>query len=265
MSSYYGILLPEYFDGRTGKEIARIGRANALLLGCYLTANRRANMIGLYRLPLDEIKLPLSRAQLLRAFEVLDHTEFAHYDDATEFVWVREMARIRVGLRTRDASLNADDNRVDGVNRLYQQVDDNPFLGAFYERYRKTLHLKKQRTSEHHPYISPLERGYEGPSKPVQRSGSDNRDQDQRSETDQGRARARARAETRTAPNAETIRTQALIRLAHTIADEHPEWGEGEIRSEARQRAEKSHIAYNYDVIADAVGVAMAQRKTQAV
>jgi hypothetical protein len=261
MSSYYGLLFPEYWDGPSGKLIQKLGGVNATLLGAYLMANRRANMIGLYRLPLDEIRLPMKESRLVAAFSVLsDPTiRFAEYDLGTEFVWVREMARIRMGLRNRSDVLNPSDNRVDGINKLYQQVDDNPFLGAFFERYRKTLHLKKQRTCEHYPHISPLERGLEGASKPVNRS--DNRDQDQSTGTDQGRS-ALTRRETRTAPGANGNTTSVLRKLVQDIQREHPDWQDSDVRDEAKTRAARAHIPYTGHQIAEAMDLASALRAT---
>jgi hypothetical protein len=171
--SYYGILLPEYWDGDTGVQIQERGGANATLLGAFLMANRRANMIGLYRLPLREVLLPLTRDEVIASLSVLDEVQFAHYDVLSAYVWVREMARIRVGLKSRTQKLDSDDNRVLHINRLYTECEDNPFLGAFFERYAKILHLKKKRTTEHHPNISPLERASGGPPKPVNRSDQD--------------------------------------------------------------------------------------------
>lgn len=268
MSSYYGILFPEFFDGRTGKLLAKHGGVHALLLGAYLTANRYTNMIGLYRLPLDEIKLPMSRSRVRQALDVLDRAGFAHYDQASEFVWVRELARIRVGLPTRAAVLNPGDNRVQFINKLYQSVDDNPFLGAFYDRYAKTLHLNRQRTCEHYPNLSPLERGFQAPPKPVTESGSvpgiRNRDQDQGSGSDQGRAASRkARRDTRTCPNTKTLRVDVLTRLVHAILDEQ-HVDPLDLPEVVKTRAAKAHIAYDSESIGKAIDSAVAQRKVSA-
>jgi len=165
MSRYFGLLFHEYWDGRTGKQIAAMGGAPALLLGAYLMGNRHDNMIGLYRLPLDEIRLPLVGEQVVTALGVLEATEFAHYDYATEFVWVHEMARIRLGLRTREDILSRRDNRLRFVHSLYAKAEDNPFLRPFFERYASTFHLKTPRTTMLVPHAEPLGSPLQAPSK----------------------------------------------------------------------------------------------------
>lgn len=174
MSSYYGIVFPEYWTGRTGRAIQKKGGKDAALLGLYLTTNRLANMIGLYRLTPDIIvhETPLKLGAIEKAFEVLAAEEFAEYDAASEHVWVREMARFRLNLRDDRPSLDKDDKRVVGVQRLYHGIDDNPFLQPFYEKYHRVLHLKKLRTSTRYPHPSPLGRGLVGSMKPGTGSGT---------------------------------------------------------------------------------------------
>lgn len=174
MSSYYGIVWPGYWTGRTGRAIQKKGGKDAALLGLYLTTNRLANMIGLYRLTPDTIthETPLKFAAVARAFTVLAEEEFAEYDANSEHVWVREMARFRLNLRDDRPALDKDDKRVVGVQKLYHGIDDNPFLEPFYVKYVKTLHLKKQRTSTRYPNPSPLQWTLEAPCKPGTGSGS---------------------------------------------------------------------------------------------
>jgi len=51
-----------------------------------------------------------------------------------------------------------------------------------------------------------------------------------------------------------------LLKLVHTILDEHPAWPVSEIRAEAKDRAGESHLSYNVDSIDRAVDMALAQR-----
>lgn len=145
MSSYYGVILHDYWDGETGTKIAAAGGTDALCLGVYLCANHRDNMIGLYRLRYIDITLPMTRARVASAFQVLAAADFARYDVDTSFVWVVEMARVRLGLQTKQDALVKGDNRIAFVNRLYDRVDDNPFLLPFWQRYHEPLHLKVKR------------------------------------------------------------------------------------------------------------------------
>lgn len=148
--SHYGFLWPEYFTGKTGREIADRGGANAQVLGAYLMANRSATMIGLYSAPLAVIVAEirsLSTDDVARAFGVLQETGFARYDSVTEVVWVIEMARIRLQLNPKQ-ELKEDDRRVAAVQKLYDRCIPNPFLSPFHTKYRNVLRLGKKRRYE---------------------------------------------------------------------------------------------------------------------
>jgi hypothetical protein len=146
MSSYYGVIFPEFWTGTTGREIRRQGGKDAQLLGLYLASNRHANMIGLYRLLVDDVKheTGLSANAIGRSYGVLQRASFAIFDAATSFVWVYQMARFRLGLKN-GAALDSEDKRVPAVNGMYHALDGNPFLGDFYDQNRSTLKLKKRR------------------------------------------------------------------------------------------------------------------------
>ena len=146
MASYYGVTYPEYWTGPTGRAIRRHGGKNAQLLGLYLTSNRFANMLGLYRLLPDDVEheTGLKRRDLARAYAVVGEVDFAEFDAVTSFVWVHTMARFRLALRPGQA-LKRDDLRVKAINRIYHALDDNPFLGRFYDTYRAMLCLQARR------------------------------------------------------------------------------------------------------------------------
>lgn len=148
--SHYGLTFPEFFTGETGKRIALEGGSDAQILGVYLTANRCATMLGLYPLSLAiaqaEIR-SLSTDQLLRAIGVLQRADFARFDEPTETVWVLEMARIRLQLAPKQP-LKENDARIKTIQKLYDRVLPNPFLGPFHEKYRRILHLGKRRRFE---------------------------------------------------------------------------------------------------------------------
>lgn len=172
MSSYYGQIYPEYWDGPTGLEIQRLGGLNALLLGAFMLSNRRSNMLGLYRLPLEDVTAAiraLTPKRVIAAIGALVAADFISYDFGTQFVWVHGMALVRLDLRN-GKKLDPKDNRAIGARTLYAKLEDNPFLQQFFHRYGKILHLKRERTSELHHYISPLQSPLQGPLKPVNRS-----------------------------------------------------------------------------------------------
>lgn len=174
----YGILLPSFWSGQTGRQIQEAGR-DAVILAMYLTANDYANMIGLYRLPLSDIQqdLPVlaTTVAISEALTWLDASTFAYYDPHSQFTWVREMARVRLDLKP-GVSLTVDDRRRIGAASLYDRLPDNPFLGPFYDRYGRQLQLRARRGSTHgggsptgsgESPSNPL-RGIESPSNPLQ-------------------------------------------------------------------------------------------------
>jgi len=148
MASYYGVMFPEFWTGRTGRELRRRGGKDAQILAMYLASNRHANMLGLYPLAGDDVQheTGLKPKELVRAFQVADECDYARYDATTEFVWVVSMARFRLGLKLGE-TLTAGDKRVVGVNKLYHGIAGNPFLEAFYDYYRDVLQLSKPRAA----------------------------------------------------------------------------------------------------------------------
>ncbi len=145
----YGILLSTFFDGNTGMRLQAAGSIgkDALILGAFLSANEWANMIGLYELTFAKLarKLPIlkGRPVLTRAFALLGQEQFAHYDEETECVWVREMARVRLRLVAGQKISNP--RQLTGAQNCYQRAPLNPFLGPFFDRYHVELELKHRR------------------------------------------------------------------------------------------------------------------------
>lgn len=155
--SYYGVIFPEFWTGHTGRALRERGGKDAQLLGLYLASNRHANMLGLYHVLAADIRQDtgLSFKAMEKGFGVLEETTFATFDLETAFVWVRQMARFRLGLHAGEA-LHPADKRVVAVNRLYAHLEMNPFLGSFYDVNRTLLCLRGRREG------SPLEGASKG-------------------------------------------------------------------------------------------------------
>lgn len=199
--SYYGVIFPEFWTGSTGLELRARGGKDAQILALYLATNRHANMLGLYHLMAVDMKheTGLSVKAIERSLGVIAETAFAAFDAATSFVWVRQMARFKLGLHPGE-TLQPADNRVVAANRLYQHLGVNPFLGPFYDANRKLLCLRKRREVDMSLVVS---RAYnhqmsslQGASKGLPSQDQD-QDQDQGSVTgirDQGSATVRAGA-----------------------------------------------------------------------
>lgn len=166
-------------------------------------------MIGLYQLPLQDLRIEsgLTASALSNALQVLHRLKFATYDLQTQHVWVREMAKFRLGLHRR-TPLAPEDNKVQGAQKLYDKLAANPFLDAFFDRYGKEVRLQRRRSCgslKVNHYILGLPNHYisglpkppkpkrKGLRKPVNRStgtGTGNRDQKavQSRDQDQGTA-----------------------------------------------------------------------------
>jgi hypothetical protein len=186
-SSYYGVIVPRFWNGTTGRVLRERGGRAAQLLGVYLISNDYTNMLGLYQLKLRDIEddVGLSRSEITAAFHTMrqDSVEFAYYDYGTSYVWVREMVRFRLGLKEMEP-LKRDDKKALGAQRLYSGLPVNPWLGPFYDRFHRTLHLRGRRAG---PAVDlgpeangteegaskGLARGFEGASKPVDQKRSD--------------------------------------------------------------------------------------------
>lgn len=146
MSSYYGIVFPEFWTGPTGKAIRAEGK-DAVILALYLMTCRYATMIGVFRLLVDDVtaETGLKMKGLASSFETLQRLEFADYDAATQHVWVREMAKFRMHLYKK-SPLDEGDLRVKGAQNFYDRLAANPFLEMFFDRYAKEIRLKRRRS-----------------------------------------------------------------------------------------------------------------------
>jgi hypothetical protein len=153
----YAKVEPTFWIGETGKKLRREG-VEAQLVALYLLTNPHANPIGLYYCPImfiaHETGLGIKGASkgLQRAFD----GGFCAYDEASEMVWVYEMARYQIA----DA-LKQGDNRTKWIQAEYDALPENPFLRPFFDKYQQAFHMRSARLQDE-PERSPLE----GPSKP---------------------------------------------------------------------------------------------------
>lgn len=127
----YSKVGPKFWIGATGKRLRAAGM-EAQIVAMYLLTSPHANMLGLYYCPTmfiaHETGLGLEGASkgLQRAIEA----GFCEYDEASEVVWVIEMASYQIG-----EALKPNDLRVKGVQNEYGSLPDNPYLARFYEKY----------------------------------------------------------------------------------------------------------------------------------
>lgn len=173
----YGKVAPAFWTGSTGKHLRALGR-DAQLTALYLLTCPSASMLGLYYLPLPtlchELGSPLQGA--LKALRCLSEADFAHYDEATEHVWVPKMARYQIAER-----LDPKDKRVVGIVAELLTVGNRPYVADFVARYGEAFSLDTA------PRWPELARGIEGASMP-HRSKEQEKEKEQEQEQERERA-----------------------------------------------------------------------------
>jgi hypothetical protein len=137
----YARIEPKAWQGDTFERLRAYG-PEALLLAMYLMTSPHSNMMGLYKLPLMYVseETGLDIDTLVTAFQACKDAGFCDFDSASKFVWVYEMARYQIGVK-----LQASDKQCIGVQREYDGLTNNPFLGAFFDRYAEAFHLSSRR------------------------------------------------------------------------------------------------------------------------
>jgi hypothetical protein len=257
----FGILLNSYFDGATGMRLQQCGNKDAFILGAFLMANEWANMIGLYEISMVQLerKLPIvkTRAAMRKALDVLSDENYAHYDQRTEFVWVREMARVRLQLK--GLPLHSSDKRLLGALKLYTRLPQNPFLRAFYERYSEELRLPLRH--------NPDEAHTEAPSKPLHEAPwpdppITSGDQEIRRSVDQVSVdqKNRRTAASPQSPSAAEHYKQILVILHKEILPTGVT-DIGDLEEATKGRCAALRIPYNSEVVRKAVESALHQRR----
>ncbi len=139
----YSKIQAGFWTGRTGKELRRHG-LEVRVVAAYLISSPHANSLGLYHLPLAYIAgdTGVEADKVLSALGVLSDVGFCSYDQASETVWVHEMARYQIAERLKERDLQAE-----GVRREYRNLPESPFVGAFYDRYAEAFHIHERRDS----------------------------------------------------------------------------------------------------------------------
>jgi hypothetical protein len=137
-----------------------------VIVALYLMTSPQSNMLGLFSQPVlymaHETGLGFEGAS--KGLRDCVEAGFCSFDEASEFVWVHEMAKYQIA-----NEIKASDNRCKGIQKDYDSLPENPFLGPFFDRYQKAFNLTNRR---------PLE----APCKPLR-----SQEQEQEQEQDIGR------------------------------------------------------------------------------
>lgn len=232
----YGTVSPQFWIGKTGKALR--GNTQAQLLALYLMTSPRANMIGVFHCPVlymsYETGIPIEGAS--GALRSLIEADFCQFDEDTEEVFVKSMARFQIG----DA-LSPADKRCVGVARELDKVCSSHLQRAFVAIYSVAFNLPEQGAKSAQD-ASPLQ----APCKPL-RSQEQEQEQEHISEA---KASSSAAGGLPTVPAASVFQTaadrpvsrmpvcqyQAVVDLYHELLPELPRC---RIETQGRQRAMK--------------------------
>lgn len=134
---------PTFWTGPTGRSLRKAGQ-DAQLTALYLMTCPHSNYLGLYILPVNYIVADtgLSLESVRHALNVIEHSGFARYDEATETIWLIEGAKWQLGELSAGSDGKKADNRVLMVRKDFAALpSDCPFLQEFSDKYAKALKL----------------------------------------------------------------------------------------------------------------------------
>jgi hypothetical protein len=133
----YAKVLPAFWTGTTGRAIRALG-ADCQVIALYLMTSPHASAIGLYHLPLAylcaDTGSPLEGAR--KALRSLSEVSFCAYDEASETVWIPEMARHQVG-----DVVKPSDNRRPWLVKEAERMRKRPFFNDFLTKYGAAFSL----------------------------------------------------------------------------------------------------------------------------
>lgn len=138
----YAKVGPQFWTSETGKALRRRG-SEAVVVALYLITSPHSNMLGLYYQPIPYMghETGLGEEGARKGLQACIETGLASYDSDSEMVWVHEMAAWQIA-----DELKAGDKRCKGIQKDYDALPRNPFLGPWFDRYSKAFHLSGRRT-----------------------------------------------------------------------------------------------------------------------
>lgn len=140
----YAKVGPKLWHGQTFKALRKRG-PEGVIVGLYLMTSPSSNMLGLFNQPILYMahETGLGEQGALKGLHECIEAGFCSYDMETEIVWVHEMAKYQIA-----AELKATDLRCKGIQKDYETLPDNPFLGAFFDAYCEPFHMSARRGFE---------------------------------------------------------------------------------------------------------------------
>lgn len=138
----YAKVGPQFWTSETGKALRRRG-SDAVIVALYLITSPHSNMLGLYYQPIPYMghETGLGEEGARKGLQACIEVGLASYDPDSEMVWVHEMAAWQVA-----DELKPGDKRCKGIQKDYDALPRNPFLGPWFDRYAVAFHLANRRT-----------------------------------------------------------------------------------------------------------------------
>lgn len=139
----YAKAVPKMWHGKTFKALRK--HPEGLVVALYLMTSPSSNMLGLYAQPVLYMayETGLGEEGARKGLQQCIEAGYCSYDDESEFVWVHEMASYQIA-----SELKGSDLRCKGIQKDYDALPDNPFLGEFFDRYAEAFHLHGRRGGE---------------------------------------------------------------------------------------------------------------------
>lgn len=139
----YAKAVPKMWHGKTFKALRK--HPEGLVVALYLMTSPSSNMLGLYAQPVLYMayETGLGEEGARKGLQQCIEAGYCSYDDESEFVWVHEMASYQIA-----SELKGSDLRCKGIQKDYDALPDNPFLGEFFDRYAEAFHLHGRRGEE---------------------------------------------------------------------------------------------------------------------
>lgn len=137
MSREYASIKPEFWTGKTGRQIRALG-PEYQTVATYMMSSPHANMIGHYYLSIAYIVADAwgTPETVPAIIDGLVRVGFCKYDYETGFVWVVNMGRHQLG-----AELKPKDKRVPSVHKVMLRCATSPFQREFLSVYGPGYHF----------------------------------------------------------------------------------------------------------------------------
>jgi len=133
----YATVSPLFWTGSTGKRLRT--SPDAQRVAFYLMTSPHSHQSGVYYLPLMYLchEVGISQEGASKALRSLSEDGFCKYDEASEWIWVCEMAAWQIGTELSEA-----DKRCRGLQQYLTTLPELPFIAEFVERYASDFHLR---------------------------------------------------------------------------------------------------------------------------